>query len=255
MGDPNDEMEDSMIFEVQRLSKAFGGLMAVHDVNLGVKEGDIHAIIGPNGAGKTTFFNLVTGYLKPTTGMVTFKKENITKLPPHKICRKGIARSFQRVNIYPRLTAFENVQLAVLSKRGKTLNLFSPSKKMARKETEEILDNVGLADQAGLLADSLSHGDKKRLELAITLGNDPELLLLDEPTAGMSSEETETTMLLVERLAKERNLTVLFTEHDMSVVFGISKIITVLHQGAVIAEGTHEEIKQNETVQKVYLGE
>jgi len=244
-----------MIFEVQRLSKAFGGLMAVYNVNLGVKQGDIHAIIGPNGAGKTTFFNLVTGYLKPTTGMVTFKNEDITKLSPHKICRKGIARSFQKVNIYPRLTAFENVQVAVLSRRGKTLNLFSPSKKMARKETEEILDSVGLAGQSGLLADSLSHGDKKRLELAITLGNDPEMLLLDEPTAGMSSEETEATMLLVERLARERNLTVLFTEHDMSVVFGISKRITVLHQGVVIAEGTHEEIKQNETVQRVYLGE
>lgn len=244
-----------MIFEVQRLSKAFGGLMAVHNVDLGVKQGDIHAIIGPNGAGKTTFFNLVTGYLVPTAGKVAFKDEDITSLPPYKICRKGIARSFQKVNIYPRLTAFENVQIAVLSKNGKTLKLFSPSKKMERQETEKILDSVGLLDQADLTADSLSHGDKKRVELAITLGNDPDLLLLDEPTAGMSVEETESTMLLVERLAKERNLTVLFTEHDMSVVFGISKKITVLHQGAVIAEGTHDEIRENEEVQRVYLGE
>jgi len=244
-----------MIFEVQRLSKAFGGLMAVYDVNLRINQGDIHAIIGPNGAGKTTFFNLITGYLRPTTGMVAFKDEDITKLPPHEICRKGIARSFQRVNIYPKLTAFENVQISVLSKKGKTLKLFSPSRKMVSAETDEILEGVGLYGQAGFLADSLSHGDKKRLELAIALGNDPELLLLDEPTAGMSSEETESTMLLVDRLAKERNLTVLFTEHDMSVVFGISKRITVMHQGAILAEGTHEEIKQNKTVQRVYLGE
>jgi branched-chain amino acid transport system ATP-binding protein len=249
------QMEDSMIFEVQGLSKAFGGLMAVHDVNLGINKGDIHAIIGPNGAGKTTFFNLVTGYLKPTAGKVAFKNRDITKLPPYKICRRGIARSFQRVNIYPRLTAFENVQISVLSKKGKTLKLFSPSRKMVKDETEEILVGVGMQEQRDFLADSLSHGDKKRLELAIALGNDPELLLLDEPTAGMSSEETESTMFLVERLAKERNLTVLFTEHDMSVVFGISTRITVLHQGTVLAEGSHEDIKQNETVQKVYLGE
>ena len=244
-----------MIFEVERLSKAFGGLMAVYNVDLKVKEGDIHAIIGPNGAGKTTFFNLVTGYLTPTSGKVKFKGQDITGLPPYKICRKGVARSFQKVNIYPKLTAFENVQLAVLSKHGKTLNLFRPSKNMDVRETEEILEDVGLVDQAQVTADSLSHGDKKRLELAVTLGNEPELLLLDEPTAGMSSEETEATMLLVEKFSRERNLTVLFTEHDMTVVFGISKRITCLHQGAVLAEGTQEEIKQNEEVQRVYLGE
>jgi len=244
-----------MILECKRLNKAFGGLMAVHNVDLTVEEGDIHAIIGPNGAGKTTFFNVVTGYLRPTSGRVIFKEEDITGLPPFQICQKGIARSFQRVNIYPRLSAFENVQVAVLSKVGKTLNLFRQSRRMSVEETEKILEEVGLSDQAGLPANSLSHGDKKRLELAITLGNDPELLLLDEPTAGMSSEETEATMFLIERLARERGLTVLFTEHDMSVVFGISKKVTVFHQGSVIAEGTPEEIRQNEEVQRVYLGE
>lgn len=248
-------MGDDMILDVYRLSKAFGGLMAVYNVDLKVESGDIHAIIGPNGAGKTTFFNVVTGYLSPTSGKVIFKDEDITRFSSHQICRKGIARSFQRVNIYPRLTAFENVQIAVLSKMGKTLNLFSPSRKIAMRETEDILEDVGLSDQAALPGDSLSHGDKKRLELAIALGNDPELLLLDEPTAGMSSEETEATMWLIEKLAKDRGLTVLFTEHDMSVVFGISKKITVLHQGSVITEGTPDEVRQNQEVQRVYLGE
>ena len=244
-----------MIFEVRGLSRAFGGVMAVYNVDLQVAEGAIHAIIGPNGAGKTTFFNLVTGYLKPTSGTVAFRGQDITRRAPYQICRKGIARSFQRVNIYPKLTVFENVQLAVLSKEGKTLNLFRPSRKMALKETERVLEDVGLSDQAASLANSLSHGDKKRLEFGITLGNEPQLLLLDEPTAGMSPEETEATMLLIDRLAKERALTVLFTEHDMGFVFGIAKKITVLHQGAVLAEGMPEEIRQNREVQRVYLGE
>lgn len=244
-----------MILECKRLSKAFGGLMAVNNIDLAVEEGHIHAIIGPNGAGKTTFFNLVTGYLKPTSGRVIFKDEEITNLSPFQICQKGISRSFQRVNIYPRLSSFENVQVSILSKKGKTLNLFKATRSLAVEETNKILEEVGLIDHAHLPANSLSHGDKKRLELAITLGNEPDLLLLDEPTAGMSPEETEATMLLIERLARERGLTVLFTEHDMSVVFGISRQVTVFHQGSVIAEGTPEEIRKNQEVQRVYLGE
>jgi branched-chain amino acid transport system ATP-binding protein len=255
MGSHLFKTDNYMILEVKRLRKAFGGLMAVNNVDLVVKTGDIHAIIGPNGAGKTTFFNVITGYLKPTAGRVIFKDQDITNLPPFQICKKGIARSFQKVNIYPRLSSFENVQVAVLSKRGSTLNLFRQSKKMAIEETEKILEEVGLSNQANLPANSLSHGDKKRLELAITLGNDPDLLLLDEPTAGMSSEETEATMLLIERMARERGLTILFTEHDMSVVFGIAKKITVFYQGSIIAEGSPDEIRGNKEVQRVYLGE
>lgn len=243
-----------MILQTERLSKAFGGLVAVNQVDLDVLEGDIHAIIGPNGAGKTTFFNLVTKYLDPDEGRVIFKGKEITKLPPHQICQRGLIRCFQRTNIYPMLTVSESVQMALLSQKAKALNMFHPARNMFRSEVDDILDSVGLAEQADVRGDALSHGDKKRLELAIALGNRPELLLLDEPTAGMSGEETRATMELLEELRDNMNLTILFTEHDMSVVFGIAKRITVLHQGRIIADGTPEEMRNNEEVQRVYLG-
>jgi len=243
-----------MFLQTQRLVKEFGKLRAVNEVTLDVHQGDVHAIIGPNGAGKSTYFNLITGYHPADSGKVLFKDRDITKLPSYKRCKLGITRSFQRTSIYPKFNVFESVLMALLSHRRVTLNPFSSAKKYFEKEVWGILENVGLADQANVLGDSISHGDKKRLELAITLGTEPELLLLDEPTCGMSPEETESTMLLVKKLSEERGLTILFTEHDMSVVFGIAKRISVLHQGTLIADGKPDEVRASEEVQKVYLG-
>ena len=243
-----------MIFQTEKLTKSFGGLMAVNGVNLALEKGEIRAVIGPNGAGKTTLFNLITGYLSSDSGRVIFKGKDITRLSPCLISRRGIARSFQIINIYPKLSVFENVQVAVLSHHRKTANIFSLARRMVREETEAILEKVGLLEQEKAMADSLAHGDKKRLELGITLGNEPELLLLDEPTAGMSPEETVSTMTLVKSLNDEQGLTILFTEHDMSVVFGYAQNITVLHQGAVLCEGKPDDVRCNEEVQRIYLG-
>lgn len=243
-----------MFLQTQRITKEFGKLRAVNEVSLEIHNGDIHAIIGPNGAGKSTFFNLITGYHRATSGKVLFKGKEITHLPAYERCRLGITRSFQITSIYPKLTVYESVLMALLSHRKVTLNFFSPAKKFFKEEVWRILEDVGLTEQADLTGDSLSHGDKKRLELAITLGTEPELLLLDEPTCGMSPEETEATMNLIKKLSIERGITILFTEHDMSVVFGIAKRISVLHQGTLIADGSPEEVRTSEEVQKVYLG-
>ena len=243
-----------MLLETQEISKEFGKLRAVSRVSLAISEGDIHAIIGPNGAGKSTYFNLITGYHRATSGRVLFKGQEITGLPAYRRCKLGITRSFQITSIYPKLTVYESVLMALLSQRKVTLNFFTSAKKFFKEEVWRILEDVGLADQAKTLGDSISHGDKKRLELAVTLGTEPELLLLDEPTCGMSLEETEIIMGLIKKLSAERGLTILFTEHDMSVVFGIARRISVLHQGALIADGSPEEVRASEEVQKVYLG-
>jgi len=248
-------MEEEIILKVEKLNKAFGGLQATNNVNYKMTPRELSAIIGPNGAGKSTLFNLLTGYHSVDSGNIFFKGINITNWLPHKIARLGIARAFQVSNIYPRLTTYENVRQAILSQQKKTLNFFTPAHRLAKKETQELLDITGLSQQANMIAGSLAQGDKKRLELAIALGNKPELVFLDEPTAGMSGEETHETMELVKRLNQEIGLTILFTEHDMSVVFGYARRLTVLHQGTVIAEGTPEEVRENEEAQKVYLGE
>jgi len=243
-----------MFLQTQTITKEFGKLRAVNDVSLEIYKGDIHAIIGPNGAGKSTYFNLVTGYHRATSGRVLFKDKEITALPAYSRCNLGITRSFQITSIYPKLTVYESVLMALLSHRKITLHFFSSARKFFKEEVWHILEDVGLADQASILGDSISHGDKKRLELAITLGTEPELLLLDEPTCGMSPEETESTMGLINKLSAERGITILFTEHDMSVVFGIAKRISVLHQGTLIADGPPQEVRTSEEVQKVYLG-
>ena len=240
--------------QTEKLVKDFGKLRAVNEVTLSIQRGDIHAIIGPNGAGKSTFFNLITGYHVADEGRVSFKGKEITKVPSYRRCKLGITRSFQITSIFPKFNVYESVLTALLSHRGVTSNPFSPAGKFFSEEVWRILEDVGLADQARLMGDSISHGDKKRLELAITLGTEPQLLLLDEPTCGMSPEETENTMVLVKKLAGERGLTILFTEHDMGVVFGIARRISVLHQGTLIADGTPEEVRASEEVQKVYLG-
>ncbi len=242
------------MLRVQELQKSFGDFKAVNGAHLTVEKGQLVAVIGPNGAGKTTLFNLISGQLQPDGGSIVFNDENINKLPPYKICRKGIARSFQIANIFPRLPIFRNVQVSVLSQQKLSNKLFHPASQMAVEETNRILESVGLLDKKFDVAGSLSHGDKRTLEIAIALGNEPELLILDEPTAGMSPEETTATMSLIQTLADNQGLTILFCEHDMEVVFNVAQSIMVMQQGYTIVQGTPEEVRQNSEVQKAYLG-
>ena len=228
--------------------------MALSKVSLMVEKGEIVAVIGPNGAGKTTLFNLITGQVAPDKGVILFKEKNIAGLPPYMICRKGISRSFQVVNIFKRMTVFENVQAAVLSHRRKVLNLFSPARRMAVQETCSILKRVGLSDKADRISGLLSHGDQKVLEMAIAMGNRPELLILDEPTAGMSPEETARAIHLIRRLSREMGLTILFCEHDMELVFSIAHWIMVMQRGRTIIQAEPDEVRHNRQVQDAYLG-
>jgi branched-chain amino acid transport system ATP-binding protein len=242
------------MLEVQALVKSFDDFLAVNEAGLRVERGEIVAVIGPNGAGKTTLFNLITGILQRDRGRVLFKGEDISGLPPFEICKRGIGRSFQIVNVFPRLTVFENVQVAVLSHQRKSNVLLRPARNQAVVETRGLLESVGLADQEGNIVGSLSHGDQKILEIAIALGNEPELLILDEPTAGMSPEETLATIELIKRLGRTRGLTILFCEHDMDIVFSISQSIMVMHQGQTLIQGTPEEVRNHPEVQSAYLG-
>ncbi|HUT70890.1 MAG TPA: ABC transporter ATP-binding protein [Desulfatiglandales bacterium] len=242
------------MLKITDIYKSFDEFMAVDGADLTVGEGELVAVIGPNGAGKTTLFNLITGQLKPDGGRVVFREEDITNLPPHQICRKGIARSFQIANIFPRLSVFANVQVAVISQQRGSRRLFHPAQSIAVEETSAILESVGLLDKAGNTAGSLSHGDQRILEIAIALGNDPKLLILDEPTAGMSPEETSATMDLIRRLAESRGLTILFCEHDMDVVFSAAQSIMVMHQGRTLIQGKPEQVRENEEVVQAYLG-
>lgn len=243
------------LLEVTGLNKHFGGIHVTHDVNFAMSEGEKSAIIGPNGAGKSTFFNLLTGYHSPDSGTVVFDGEDITDWPPHKVARMGISRAFQISNIFPRLTVKENVRSAVHSHIGVTMSMFIRADSVGIAETEEVLSLCGLDDKTDIPAGRLSQGDKKKLELAIALAGKPKLLFLDEPTAGMSRDETEETMQLVDRLNSDMGLTVLFTEHDMSVVFNHARRVSLLHRGEIIFEGTPDEVRDNKMVQKIYLGE
>jgi len=242
------------MLRVEGVHKSFEDFKAVSGANLAVEAGQLMAVIGPNGAGKTTLFNLITGQLKPDRGKIIFNDEDISKLPPYEICRKGIARSFQIANIFPRLTVFRNVQVSVLSQQRKSVKLFRPAQTLAVEETNTILENVGLSDKADATAGSLAHGDQRTLEIAIALGNKPELLVLDEPTAGMSAEETAASMELIRRLADSQGLTILFCEHDMEVVFNVAQSIMVMHQGVTIIQGGPDEVRNSARVQECYLG-
>jgi branched-chain amino acid transport system ATP-binding protein len=243
------------LLSIDKLARSFGALSAVAGVSLAVGRAERRAVIGPNGAGKTTLFNLITGHLRPTEGRVVFKGRDVTGIAPHDLCRLGMGRSFQRTNIFPKLTVFENVQAAFVSHRGRGWNLLAPVERLYRDETAALLDAVGLLDRAGEVSGYLSHGAQKQLELGIALALEPEILLLDEPTAGMSATETHEAIALIERMARERHLTLLFTEHDMAVVFSIAHRITVLHQGKVIADGAPEDVRRDPEVRRVYLGE
>jgi len=211
-------------------------------------------VIGPNGAGKTTFFNLISGQLAPTMGEIRFRDTPLAGLAPHAIVKLGIARSFQRVNIFPRLSVFENLQAALIAHHGHAFNLVRRGATLHRAEVEAALGAVGLADDRTKLAGLLAHGKQKQLELALALATDPDLLLLDEPTAGMSPQETTEIIRSIGGLAAERGLTLLFTEHDMDVVFTIADRISVLHHGELITSGPPEEVRADKEVQRVYLG-
>jgi branched-chain amino acid transport system ATP-binding protein len=243
------------VLEVRGLRKTFAGFVAVAGVSLTVETRQIAAVIGPNGAGKSTFFNLITGHLRPDSGTVLLDGRDITGVPPHRICRMGIGRSFQRTNIFAKLTVFENIQAAFLAHRGRGRDFWSRSEGFYRDDTAALLSAIGLDHEADTVAGTLSYGNQKQLELGIALASEPSVLLLDEPTAGMSASETHDTIRLLDRIAGERGLTLLFTEHDMEVVFGIAEKIAVLYQGRLLAEGTPDEVRGDPEVRRVYLGE
>jgi branched-chain amino acid transport system ATP-binding protein len=234
------------------LTVRFGGLTALSAVSLTVARGEIRAIIGPNGAGKSTFFNCVTGVLRPTAGRVVFDGEDITGLPPDAISRKAIARSYQITNILPGATVLENVRIAVQSRRHAwSLLRHHRAFPDVLARARAVLESVGLAGKEEELAQNLSHGEQRNLEIGIALATEPRLLCLDEPTAGMSVSETHATVELIRRIA--RDLTILIVEHDMEVVMGLAETITVLHYGEVLAEGSPADIQANPRVQEVYL--
>jgi branched-chain amino acid transport system ATP-binding protein len=245
------------ILETKALRKHFGELAAVAGVDLIFREGELTAVIGPNGAGKTTFFNLVTGRLKPTAGKVYFRGREITGFPPYQIARRGISRIFQITNLFPDLTVYENIRVAVLSKMRKTAKMLTldRSLKGANDETDRILDTIGLSDKRNSLCSVISHGDQRLVETGVALAIDPVLLLLDEPTGGMGPEETDEMVQFIRGLTEKRDITILLVEHDMSVVFSIAERIVVMHQGEIIADGKPDEIKVDAKVREAYLGE
>jgi branched-chain amino acid transport system ATP-binding protein len=240
------------ILRTQDLTVRFGGLTALNQVNFEVRRDEIRAIIGPNGAGKSTFFNCLTGVLRPSSGTILFNGEEIAGLSPDRISHKGIARSYQITNILPNATTLENVRIAAQSRRhGWSLLAHHRAYRDIVEKAETVLASVGLLGKANELAANLSHGEQRNLEVGIALATEPQLLCLDEPTAGMSAAETHDTMELVRRIAKD--LTILIVEHDMQVVMGLAQRITVLHYGEILAEGTPSEIQQNPRVLEVYL--
>jgi branched-chain amino acid transport system ATP-binding protein len=240
------------ILRTEELTMRFGGLTAVNRVSIAIERGEIRAIIGPNGAGKSTFFNCITGVLKPTSGRVILNGEDVAGLPPNKVSHKGLARSYQITNILPGASVLENVRVAAQSRHhawNMVRNRLSLTDVVDRARA--VLDAVGLLPDEDELAANLSHGAQRNLEIGIALATEPELLCLDEPTAGMSVSETRSTVELVRRIAKD--LTIVIVEHDMEVVMGLAKTITVFHYGEVLAEGTPAQIQANQRVQEVYL--
>jgi branched-chain amino acid transport system ATP-binding protein len=243
-----------VLLDIHGLGKRFGGFAAVEDLNLAVRPGTIHSVIGPNGAGKTTFFRLLTGILRPTHGTVIFGGQDITGLRPYAVARRGLTQSFQITNVFPRMSVIESVQTAILARQRRSWDFVTRHHRNVEQEGLGLLGQVGLQALAGNKAQTLSHGDQRILEVALALATQPQLLLLDEPTAGMSPFETGRMVRLVTELARERGLTVLLSEHDMDVVFGISDEVTVLHQGRVIAHGSPGHVQDDQYVTEVYLG-
>jgi branched-chain amino acid transport system ATP-binding protein len=245
------------ILETKEVRREFGALVAVNDVSVAIEAGTLHSLIGPNGAGKTTFFNLVSGTLRPTSGRVFYKGEDITGQPVYRSIHRGIGRSFQITNLFPNLTVLENVRLAAQAMGSDSFKLFSSHRRFDRYLTRagQVLEEVGLLDRAAVPARVLPHGDQRKLELAMILAPDPEVLLLDEPTAGMASEQVPELIALIQRVQEAGSKTVLLVEHNMNVVMSVSDRVTVMHQGSLLAEGTPAEIASNQEVQTAYLGE
>ena len=242
------------MLKVKDLHKSFGHIKVINGVSIDVPAGQRHAIIGPNGAGTTTLFHLFTGNYTPNGGDIIFNGKNITGLAPHKINRLGLARSFQITNVFSGLTVLENVRAVILSKHHIRFDLFRSVGKMARinQETLDILDQIGLTDKKANLAGELSYGQQRALEVGLTLASDPQMILLDEPTAGMSMDETREAVRLIDRVTKGRTLIII--EHDMEVVFTLADIITVIYYGEVLASGSPDEIRGHPKVKEAYLG-
>ncbi|MBI4964071.1 MAG: ABC transporter ATP-binding protein [Desulfomonile tiedjei] len=245
------------ILVLDNVDKSFGGLRVTSGVSFSVEAGSISAIIGPNGAGKTTLFNQITGYLMPDRGRIVFQGQEITGLSTQEIVQRGMGRAFQITSIFPEETVLDNVRLACLSKLGQSQKPIGTveSFEEATEKAYSILESIGLKEHSGRPALELSHGDQKLLDIGIALGLEPKLLLLDEPTSGMSPEERQLTRNLIARLWKEFDLTLVFIEHDMDTVFGIAQTVRVLQQGRLLAEGTPDEIRNNPEVVTAYLGE
>jgi len=250
-------VKPEIVLETHHLRKEFNGLVAVDDVSIQVTAGRLHAIIGPNGAGKTTLFNLISGVLKPTAGRVVFRGRDITGLPSHRIARLGIGRSFQITNIFPNLTVLENVRLAAQARGKDSLRFWSHHRRFRQYEERAwaVIQQVGLSGREHIPARVLTHGDQRKLEIAILLASDPDLLLLDEPTAGVAAGEIPLLVETIRRVREENSRTILLVEHKMDVVMTISDTITVMHQGRVLAEGPPAQIAADEQVQRAYLGE
>jgi branched-chain amino acid transport system ATP-binding protein len=249
-------MDSEVIFETINLRKEFGALVAVDDVNIKVHKKSLHAIIGPNGAGKTTFFNLLSGNIEPTAGKIIYKGRDITHQPVHRTIHSGIGRSFQITNIFPNLTVFENIRLACQALGKDSFKFWRAASRFNRYEdrTWEVIGTVGLKERAFTLARTLPHGDQRKLELGMILAPDPEVLLLDEPTAGMAAEQVPELIALIQQIQQAGSKTVMLVEHNMNVVMSVSDRITVMHQGKVLAEGTPAEIAADKDVQTAYLG-
>ena len=244
------------LLEIRNVTRRFGSLVAVRDVSLTVEAGELRAVIGPNGAGKTTFFNLISGFFPPSSGTIVFDGQDITRVPAHRRVALGMARTFQITEIFPELTVFENVRIATEAAAGHATRPFvgAAAATWVRERVEDTLRLVGLEGRAARLAGELAHGDQRVVEIAMALSLQPRLLLLDEPTAGMGDEETRAITALVRRLHREKNCTIVLIEHDMRVVFHLADRITVLDQGALLAEGSPAEIAANPAVQAAYLG-
>ena len=247
-------MSEDFILVTERLGKSFGDFAAVKDVNLKVRRGSIHALIGPNGAGKTTCFNMLTKFINPTSGRIVFNGRDITSVRTADVARLGLARSFQISAVFPHLTALENVRVALQRKRGDSFD-FWRSKRVLNPLNEramELLEAVGLADWAGSIAVEISYGRKRALEIATTLALDPEMLLLDEPMAGMGHEDIDRIAALIRQVSANR--TILMVEHNLHVVANLSDKITVLTRGRVLAEGDYKTVSENDEVKQAYLG-
>ena len=247
-----------MLLETNGLTKRFGELTAVDEVDLQIEEGDSLSIIGPNGAGKSTTVNLITGLLNPTEGDVLYRGERITGQEPHEIVQQGLSKSFQTASIFPELTVERNAIVAALGAEHGSFSLNFFRRLTGYDEVAErarrTLEDMGLYEQRHIEAQSLPYGDKRRLEMALALASDPDLLFLDEPTAGMSPDETDDTVDLIERIKEERGVTIVLIEHDMEIIFRVSDRIAVLNRGAKIADGTPDDIRGDPDVQEAYLG-